>query len=328
MKEFSRGIKSHWRYVVLGVVAGAGLLFFIYVVTGTRAYVVAKRARDNCHDQYPLISRSIGCVTLDDTTERLRSLDILLDSTTDLYVKEGKAKRISIFIRDLVSQQWAASNENETYTPASLMKLPLLITYYKIRSLDPSIFSAKLSYNGAKSQYIEHFAAPETLSPGTYTVSDLLTRMMVDSDNAAATLLQSQINPDIFKQTIVDLGITLPVNQNTVDYMTAKTYAGILRILYNASYLNRDSSQAVLSLMSSSSFKGLAALLPQDVIVSHKFGERETISSAGPIRELHDCGIVYKDPNPYIICVMTQGSNFESLLSIIEDLSSLAYQNM
>lgn len=328
MKEFARGIKSEWRYVALGVVVGAGVLFFIYVVTGTRAYVVAKRARDNCRDQYPLISRTIGCVTLDDTIDRLRSLDMLLDSTTALYVKEGKAKRVSIFVRDLVSQQWAASNENETYTPASLMKLPLLITYYKISSLDPTILSAKLSYNGTKSPYLEHFAAADTLTPGAHTVSDLLERMMIDSDNAAATLLQSQINPEIFKQTIIDLGITLPVNQNTVDFVTAKTYAGILRILYNASYLDRDASQATLSLMSKSAFKGIATPLPSDVIVAHKFGEREVGQATGPDRELHDCGIVYKDPNPYIICIMTEGSNFESLLSIIENLSSVVYENI
>jgi hypothetical protein len=114
------------------------------------------------------------------------------------------------------------------------------------------------------------------------------------------------------------------------DFVTTKSYGAIFRNLYNASYLDRDYSQKALVLLSQTKFKGLRAVLPADTVVADKFGEREIDNPDGTIakRELHDCGIVYKAARPYTICIMTDGSDFNSLLDIIHDLSTLTYQEL
>lgn len=334
MKRVLSNTKLHWRYVAVGAACGAVFVLSIYMVAGARSYFTEGHESDECLNDYPYTNRNLGCVTFDTNSQSLHLLDQKLDKAADTYTKNGKATRVSVFVRDLVTQQWAATNENEVYAPASLMKLPLLITYYKIAELDQSIFSSTLKFtskdgtvSGSKNQT---YAPANPLVPEhVYTVRELLDQMIRNSDNDAADLLYTHINPTLFEQTSIDLGVTIPTRTTEIDFVTAKTYAGIIRILYNSSYLNRDSSEAVLSLMTKTAFPGITAGVPSGINVAHKFGERELTGDGRSItRELHDCGIVYKTPNPYILCIMTQGENFDDLSGVLKGISSLVYQTI
>ena len=335
MNHFLSGAKRNWKYIAAGAGAAAICCGVLYIVSGNASYFTTKVAQDACRGQYPLTSRTIDCVTLDTNTQRIHSLDDTLDQTAALYVQEGKATRVSIFVRDLVSQEWAASQENELYDPASLMKLPLMIAYYKISELDPSIFNVQIKYTQTASatnyDTDQDFPPANQLVPGTtYTVEQLIEHMMIDSDNNATNLLISEIDPAILNQTFIDLGIEIPTASSTLDYVSVKSYAAIMRTLYNAAYLNHNDSEKALELMSKSAFKGIAEPLPSSVVVAHKFGEREEDAQNGTavIRQLHDCGIVYKQPHPYVLCIMTEGSDFTTLQTILQNISSTVYQNM
>jgi hypothetical protein len=69
--------------------------------------------------------------------------------------------------------------------------------------------------------------------------------------------------------------------------------------------------------------EGIVAGLPQGMTVAHKFGEAELPDGT---LQLHDCGIVYKPNQPYLICVMTKGSNFDTLAGVISHISKTVYQ--
>ncbi len=99
-------------------------------------------------------------------------------------------------------------------------------------------------------------------------------------------------------------------------------------MLYNATYLSRDDSEAALKLMSEGSFtQGIVAGVASSTTVSHKLG----LVGIAPNNvltehELHDCGIVY-DKDPYLLCVMTRGSgSLSTLEGIIAQISSIAYK--
>ena len=322
------------RYLYAGVFVGMSLCLALYIVSGEYDAFQTRQLRNECRKNYPFTSGNLGCVTFDANSDRIHTLDAKLDAATSVYIQDGKATRVSIFVRDLMSQQWAGSNENEVYAPASLMKLPLVMAYYKIGELDPSIFSETIAYANApaiSNSGLQDFVPVDPIVPGqTYTVQDLVGHMITNSDNAAADLLYTHINPDVFNQTAIDLGIKIPTNSSTIDFVTTKTYASIIRMLYNSSYLNRASSEKVLSLMSTTAFKGIAQAVPEGIVVAHKFGERQVDDPNGSasLRELHDCGIVYKDPNPYIICIMTEGRDFTDLLDVVKNLSAIVFQNI
>ena len=142
--------------------------------------------------------------------------------------------------------------------------------------------------------------------------------MIVFSDNNAmqlATIHLLNFYPEELSGVFADLNLNVP-NEQAEDYMTAKEYASLFRVLYSATYLSREKSEAALALLGLTDFRdGLVAGVPSDIFVAHKFGERGVRGSDGEIthREFHDCGIVYYPGHPYLLCVMTKGGAFPIL---------------
>ena len=132
------------------------------------------------------------------------------------------------------------------------------------------------------------------------------------------------------EKTFSELDIPIP-SQDPNYSLTAKEYASFFRILYNASYLSKKSSEEGLSLLSQSEFKdGIVSSLPKNIVVAHKFGEREEEGKDGKIiNQLHDCGIVYYPDYPYLLCVMTRGeSSLTDLSNIIKETSGIIFDEV
>jgi beta-lactamase class A len=129
-----------------------------------------------------------------------------------------------------------------------------------------------------------------------------------------------------------DIGIKLPAGADAdSDFMTVKEYAYLFRLLYNSTYLNREYSEEAIHLLTKTDFNaGLRAGVPDGVELAHKFGERSILAGDKSVteRELHDCGIVYYPKHPYLICVMTKGTDFDALSATIKSISSVVYKNM
>jgi hypothetical protein len=82
-------------------------------------------------------------------------------------------------------------------------------------------------------------------------------------------------------------------------------------------------SEKALQLMANSAFvKGIKAGIPDSIPVSHKYGE-----SLSAKKQLHDCGIVHYPQYPYIICIMTEGDDMDSLSSTLQEISSHIYKS-
>ena len=76
--------------------------------------------------------------------------------------------------------------------------------------------------------------------------------------------------------------------------------------------------------------QGLQAGVPTDIEVAQKFGERQVFTPQGDLteRELHDCGIVYHANEPYVLCIMTRGKDFNTMTSNIKDISKIVYDHV
>jgi hypothetical protein len=70
----------------------------------------------------------------------------------------------------------------------------------------------------------------------------------------------------------------------------------------------------------------LAAGLPKNLEISHKFGERQ-IGVTGE-KQLHDCGIIYVPSHPYLLCIMNRGNDFKKMADFIKNISSFVYQQV
>lgn len=242
--------------------------------------------------------------------------------------KHGSIKNASVYYRDLNNGPWFAINREMRYRPASLLKIPILIAVLKIAETDPTILQKEIVYQKAYENVPQHNIAG-TLSSivlgETYTMEELLSKMITESDNVATLLIQDSIDSGVISQVYNDFAIPSP-DISLPSNMTVIEYAGFLRVLYNSTYLSQKHSEYALSLLSKTQFKdGLVADLPPRVVVSHKFGVAQTSTSE---RQLHDCGIVYDANNNYLVCVMTIGDEYSEMSKTVKDISSAIYRTM
>ncbi len=222
-----------------------------------------------------------------------------------------------------------AIKPGEAYAPASLLKVVIMVAYLKQSDVDPSALSRKLVYDPGIAQHLEYvpLEAPSALEAGhSYSVSDLIDRMIADSDNGAMQVLLTNISDAYLGAVYRELGLKGPEAGERYA-ISAQNYSVFFRILYNATYLSETSSEKALSILSRATFaEGLAAGLPSGTVLAHKFGEHVDLES-GSVRsvELHDCGIVYPDGGPYLLCVMTRGTNLDSLKETIAGISAMVF---
>ncbi len=241
------------------------------------------------------------------------------------------ASSVSVYFRELNDGLWFSVGETEKFVPASLRKVPLMIALLKMaergkdNKLLDRIVKCDLSADYNAKQNIK---PSQTLVPGReYTVRDLIYRMVVYSDNNAFTLLTKVVDTVEFDNVYATLRIQDPRALKDDDFLSVQTYASFFRVLYNATYLSKEASDWALDLLAKSEFKaGLVAGVPPTVEVSHKFGEHSD-AQEGTV-QLHDCGIVYYPRHPYLLCVMSKGSNFEFLDDVIVEVSRTVFSEV
>jgi len=249
---------------------------------------------------------------------------------TDLIEKkigQYRLTHVSVYFRDLNNGPWFGIKEQELFAPASLLKVPTVIGLYKQAEQDTSLLNKKVIYKGNENFNDKETIKPtKELQPGhSYSLKELAYRALVYSDNNASRLVQESINKRALALVYRDLGVAAPYSFAPGDFLSVKSYASFFRILFNASYLNKESSGQILRIMSESEFRdGIVAGVPQNIPVAHKFGERVPGTDSG-IKQLHDCGIIYYPDSPYLLCIMTRGSDFRTLDDIIRDISAIVY---
>lgn len=241
-------------------------------------------------------------------------------------INEKNISFASVYVRDLNNGPWLGFNEKEKFSPASLMKVPLLISCLKFAESNPG-FLKKIVVIDEKDidpSLKQNITPLEHVEYGkSYSIDELLTYMMSYSDNVATNALLNNLDQNFLNHEYTDLGLNIP-NADQENYMNVLDYATFFRILYNSTYLNREMSEKALALMTRSTFvNGLVAGVPKGVEVSHKFGERILDDT----KQLHDCGIVYRKNSNYLICIMTRGNDFQKMESSIKDFSAFIYNN-
>jgi beta-lactamase class A len=282
--------------------------------------------------EYKLISPLLICGS-DVEDREYKDLESKIKSEIASKIYNEKAKDISVYFRDLLNSKTVALFDDKKYAPASLLKLPLMIAYYKKAEKDPEILNRKVYFdNSFDSNKNETFKSVYAIKEGWYKIEDLLKAMIVNSDNNATVLLEENIEEKIKDDIYEDLGISLPKNYTEEQgYISVRQYSYFFRLLFNSTYLKPEYSEKALEVLSGPDFpQGIKFVLPKDIEVAQKFGERSIVNLNSGItsRELHDCGIVYYPKKPFLLCIMTKGKNFDDLLKVIQSISQIVYDEV
>jgi len=243
-----------------------------------------------------------------------------VDSLKDKY----NVKDASLYFRDLNNGPWVGVNEQIIFSPASLLKVPVVMALFKYAEQYPEILRKEfmITESNVQADLNQNITFPDILKKDNkYTILQIVESMIKKSDNAGVGIVINSIPSDYISAVFNSVGVPYKDVDHEVS-LSVKDYSGFFRVLFNSSYLSREMSEKILNILSQSEYKdGLVAGIPDGITVAHKFGER----SGNNIYQLHDCGIIYYPNNPYILCVMTLGNSFKNQESLIQDISSYIY---
>lgn len=298
---------------------------FLVVPLLTLCACFGTRSSPRAATKFPLLNPLLAADPDVDFSE-LRPFNYKIKSLVEARKRSGDATHVSVYFRDLENGPMFGVAVDEKFSPASLLKVPLMMAVLKEAESDPALLSRRLrndqpelARSGLDGLALERGAE--------YTVEELLRAMVAASSNDAVILLRTVVGDAPLNAVFHDFGMMIPEVRTMDDSMSVREYATFFRVLYNASYLDKPMSQKGLEYLAAAEFKrGLVAGVPEGTVLAHKFGERSFSDSKS--KQLHDCGIVYHPAQHYVLCVMSRGEDFDKLCSVIKDVSAMVYKEV
>jgi beta-lactamase class A len=315
----------------LGVFVGAGMSLF-NPPTSNRSDTVPEHAEGTFRFiRASVKSNSNGKNSM---TKELKPFQYKVNALIENMLKNGDAATVSLYFRDLNNGNWFGIREHEKFSPKGLLKVPLMIAYFKRAESSPLVLRKNLTYRGQANgmEHDQDIRVTELDLNKSYTVNDLIFRMIAHDDSAAYSLLYANLPPGRLDKIFKDLYAEYNP-QKQEDFLSLSAFAAFYRVLYNASYLSEDSSEKALRFLSKSSFRsGMAAGVPANIEIACKQGKR-TISASTEgeqqeFQQLHEFGIIYHPSRPFLLGVMARGNDVDRLERVIRDITSLVYEEV
>ena len=249
-----------------------------------------------------------------------------IDDYINISLANNNIKRVGYYFRFLNNGATFGYNENESFIPASLLKIPIAMGIFKKLEDDKDFLNTSILLNDYEYKPNErYFWQDDIILWNSYTIYQLLVSMLQNSDNLATITLFDYLPIEYFYSIYSDLWLDkVDFNIPETIRVSPKKYSSFLRILYNSSYLNREHSEEILSILSKSTFTNwIRSAIPNDILVVNKFWEKEYEESN--LKYLHDCGIVYYTNNPFLLCIMTEGENYDKQVQVITGITRIIY---
>lgn len=250
---------------------------------------------------------------------KIYSAKNLLDSlAVDIQKNSGT---FSVYIYDLKENKGYGINENMVITAASVNKIPILATLYKMAGED-KIDLEKIII--PQPSDIQHYGTGSIRYDPTgtpYSLKTLARLMMEKSDNTAAYLFaQIIIKPSNIQKQVDDWGLTqtdISDNKTSVFDMNI-----LLQKIYRGEITTPSLTKEMLDFMDISDFDDrIPKGVDEGVKVYHKTGDE--------VRKIHDVGIVDLPKRPYFIGVMTTDvTNEEETKNTIAKISRKVFDFM
>jgi len=327
----NKNYKVTLMLLVTFLVGGAAGFFSRDAINGVKkhrhksAYVERHEGESNYIN--PLLACDVAEDVLSDP--EIGNIKKKVEPIVTAAIERRNATNIGVYFRELNDGYWFSIGETEKFVPASLRKVPLMIALLKQAEREDNLLDRLVKFDLSNDyNLVQNVKPSQTLVFGkSYTVKDLIYRMIVYSDNNAYICLTKIVDKNEFGGVYGKLRMLNPSILKEDDYLSVQTYASFFRILYNASYLSREASNGALWVLAKSQYRdGIVAGVPADVEVAHKFGEQ----SDAPMgtMHLHDCGIVYYPDHPYLLCIMSKGTKFEPLRDVIKDISATIFEEV
>jgi beta-lactamase class A len=331
---FKKKVAVSFLLVAVVVSAVLTLLSFRYindqkVNTGT---IADQNSNVPTEEEYALSRRTdfkyVRPVYLTEQVKESAYLMSLKSGVSDFIAdmkKGGELFDASVFVKDLMSNEWISVNPEKAYEPGSLFKVITLTAFLHMAESNLSILEKEVTYDIAGTPPVQTFNSKSIEYGHKYKIRDLLYYMIVFSDNNATMLLHKYMEVERFRKVFSDLGLKSPGEDRAPYLLSVRDYSRFISVIYDGGYLSRSSSEYAMTLLCESDFKlGITRELPKDLVVAHKFGE----SGKPGNQQIHESAIVYLNGRPYLLTIMTRGKESKQLVDVVSHISKIVYDYM
>ncbi|MFA5576231.1 MAG: serine hydrolase [Tissierellaceae bacterium] len=249
----------------------------------------------------------------------------------DLIMEEVKKfeGQISIVLKDLINDKWILKfEEDKVYPSASLIKVPIMLeALFRARDGELNL-EKKISI---KDEDRVNYSIISDLNIDKYSLLDIITLMIIVSDNAATNVLIDLLGFDKINQRLEALNCRHTILQRKMlDFDSARegrdnlTSAGDMALmmegLYDKTILGAEYSDIAIDILLKQKYKDkLGRYISEDVPIAHKTGELSRIS--------HDVGIFYLPTAHYLLGILTKDVDSIYGQRIIGNISKIVYTN-
>lgn len=247
---------------------------------------------------------------------------------------------IGIQIEDFAGTKTFTFNADEVFPSASLIKVPILVdlmirNYQKEFSLDEVITVTSDDIVGGA-------GVIQFLTRREYSVRDLATLMIIQSDNTATNVLVDLLGVERINQTIENLGLkdtyssgklmVVPNPYPRRSTTSPRDMAHLFRLLGEGKVHSWLVSERILAILKQQMLNEMipkylpqptddVAGKPSGIAIAHKTGNISGV--------MHDAGIVYTPVRDFIMVAMCKGLADETAaIEAIARIARIAYDEM
>lgn len=237
---------------------------------------------------------------------------------------------LGLVVEDLDTGREIVFNEDYPVPSASLVKVPIMLSCFYAAQ------EGKITLkDNVRLKYFEKVSGSKVLGNepvgSVFTVEELLSPMITQSDNTAANVLIDYLGFDALNAYFRKIGLKntnlarrmmdfAERRQGEENYTTARDMAYLLEQLYYNKFLNKEVSGKCLELLGEQKINDrIPRKLPKGTYVVHKTGLERHIC--------HDAGIVFTDKGNFLVCVLARHKDryAHPAKKFISDITLLVY---
>jgi beta-lactamase class A len=220
-----------------------------------------------------------------------------------------------VFVQDLATGESYGINQDEVFTAASLIKLPVLLTLFK--EAEAGNIDLETKYILKNSDKVGGAGSMQYKPAGTvYTYRQMAELMGKQSDNTAFNVFTKILGKEKIQKVINDLGMK---KTSFADNETTPKDIGLFFYkLYKENILIREDRDELLSFLTDTIWEDrIPAGLPAGTKVAHKIGTEVGVIS--------DAGIVFSQ-KPFILVILSEGVLEKEAKEVLPKIAKLVYE--
>lgn len=241
----------------------------------------------------------------------------LTDRIQEITVQVGGKWGISLFDLDR-NESWGM-NDNECFYSASVIKVPIMIAAFSASHQGEIKLGDKIELK--REDIVGGSGVLQHLTPGTYfSIYDLITLMIIQSDNTATNMLIDLLGKKYIQQTMKAIGLeeskfyhkmmTMEVDREGRNTITAQEITEMLKKLVTGKIISVYACEQMIEIMKKQQIReSLPVKIPEtnDTVIG-SLPEWELANKTGNVLGIrHDIGVFYVGKRKFIASILTSG---------------------